>query len=84
MAEALALGAPTVTSNLSSLPEVAGDAALLVDPHDQDALAAAMEEVLYGTETAARLRAAGPEQAAHFSPDRWARETVAVYREALG
>ncbi len=44
--EAMACGTPVITSNLSSLPEVAGDAALLVDPHDMNALANAMQQVL--------------------------------------
>jgi len=83
VAEALALGAPTITSTTSSLPEVAGDAALLVDPRDPAAIAAAMEEALADTATGARLRAAGPARARRFSSERWAADTLQVYREAI-
>jgi len=83
VAEALALGAPTITSTTSSLPEVAGDAALLVDPRDPEAIAAAMEEALVDTATGARLRAAGPARARRFSSERWAADTLQVYREAI-
>jgi len=84
VAEALALGAPTVTSTVSSLPEVAGDAALLVDPHSVEAIAAALERVLTDGAEAQRLRQAGPIQAARFTTARWVEGTVAVYRQALG
>src|SRR5207248_9059408 len=63
VAEALALGAPTVTSNVSSLPEVAGHAALLVDPAIPEAIAAPLERILLDQDTAALLRAAGPVRA---------------------
>jgi glycosyltransferase involved in cell wall biosynthesis len=81
--EALACGTPTITSNVSSLPEVAGDAALLVDPHDTEALAAAMTRLLREPELRARLSQAGIGQAMQFPWSRTAAETVAVYREAL-
>jgi glycosyltransferase involved in cell wall biosynthesis len=73
--EAMAAGAPVVTSNLSSLPEVAGDAALLVDPRDVDAIADALARVLGDPELARDLRARGRERAAAFSWERTARET---------
>ena len=81
--EAMSSGAPVVTSALSSLPEVAGDAALLVDPHDVDALAAAMIAVLADPALHARLRAAGLARAATFTWQATARQTVRVY-EAVG
>ena len=81
--EAMACGAPTVTSNASSLPEVAGDAALLVDPGDVDALAAALARILQEPALAAELRHRGLAQAARFSWQRTAQETAAVYRKAL-
>jgi glycosyltransferase involved in cell wall biosynthesis len=84
VAEALALGAPTVTSNVASLPEVAGDAALLVDPASPQAIAAALERVLVEHDTAARLRAAGPARVRRFSVQAWAAATMDVYREAVG
>lgn len=82
VAEAMALGAPTITSTVSSLPEVAGDAALLVDPHQADAIAQALARILTDSALAARLRAAGLRQAATFTTRAWAEATLRVYREA--
>lgn len=76
--EAMAAGAPVITSNVSSLPEVAGDAALLIDPRSTQALAGALEQVLSDPALAARLRAAAGPRAAQFSWERTARETLAV------
>ncbi len=84
VAEALSLGAPTITSTVSSLPEVAGEAALLVDPGSVEAIASALERVLTDSAEARRLRHAGPLQAARFTTARWVEGTVAVYRQALG
>lgn len=80
--ESMALGTPVITSRVSSLPEVAGTAALLVDPEDQDELARAMGRVLDQPALQRRLSAAGTVQVKTFSWDRAARETLAVYREA--
>ncbi len=77
--EAMACGAPVVCSNVSSLPEVAGDAALLVDPLDGDALFAAVRRVLTEPDLARYLGVAGQRQAAGFRWDRTAAETVGVY-----
>jgi glycosyltransferase involved in cell wall biosynthesis len=82
--EAMACGAPTVTSNLSSLPEVAGDAALLVDPTSVDALADALLRLMADAGLANDLRARGQAQAARFPWSRTAQQTAAVYRRALG
>ncbi len=82
--EAMACGTPTITSATSSLPEVAGDAALLVDPDDTRALAACIGRVLAEPELAAAMRSAGLSQASRFSWGRTAAETAAVYRAALG
>ena len=76
--EALAAGAPTVTSTTSSLPEVAGDAALLVDPLDTAALQSALEQLLTDEALTARLRAEGPRRAAAFSWDRMAADYLAL------
>ena len=57
--EAMACGAPVVASNVSSLPEVVGDAGLLVDPTDEDALAAALERIAGDPALRARLRELG-------------------------
>ena len=81
--EAMACGAPVICSNAASLPEVAGDAALLVDPTSADELAAALRRLLDDAELRARLRGAGLARAALFSWERTARETLAVYHAAL-
>jgi len=65
--EAMASGTPVVTSNVSSLPEVAGDAAILVDPYDPDALADAMLRVLTDESLRKNLRRRGIERARQFS-----------------
>jgi glycosyltransferase involved in cell wall biosynthesis len=82
--EAMARGLPVATSGRTSLAEVAGDAALLFDPEDEASIAAAIDRLLTDRELAARLSAAGPEQAARFTWDRTAELTVASYRRALG
>ncbi len=78
--EAMASGAPVVTSSVSSLPEVAGDAALLVDPTDADAIGAALTRVLTEPGLAEDLRARGRVRAAQFSWERTARETLTLLR----
>jgi len=78
--EAMAAGAPVITSTCSSLPEVAGDAALLVDPEDVGAISAALARVLTEPELADDLRARGRARAAAFSWARTAAETVSVLR----
>jgi glycosyltransferase involved in cell wall biosynthesis len=81
--EAMANGIPVLTSDRSSLPEVAGDAALLVDPGDPDALAAALAK-LAGDPAARQAAAArGRARAAAFTWDRCAAETAAAYHRAL-
>ncbi|NIN63988.1 MAG: glycosyltransferase [Anaerolineae bacterium] len=77
--EAMACGVPVVTSNTSSLPEVAGDAAVLIDPSSVDELVTAMRAVLENHELRAELRAKGLKQAARFSWEKAAKETLAVY-----
>lgn len=79
--EAMACATPVVCSNSSSLPEVAGDAALLVDPADADALAAALRRILTEPDLAAELTRRGLIQAGRFSWQRAAAETLAVYRQ---
>ena len=60
LAQAMAAGVPAIASYVSSLPEIAGDAALLVDPLNPDELSAAIERVLVSSDTRARLSASGP------------------------
>ena len=81
--EAMSLGAPVITSNVSSLPEVAGDAALLVDPLDVDAIAAAMARFEGNATLRARLSRAGLERAATFSWDAAAQAALQGYGRAL-
>jgi glycosyltransferase involved in cell wall biosynthesis len=80
----MACGAPVVTSNVSSLPEVVGDAAIMVDPYNVEELAVAIERVLTDRDLHISLRIKGIEQAKKFSWERTARETLAVYRKVLG
>jgi glycosyltransferase involved in cell wall biosynthesis len=82
--EAMACGTPVVTSCVSSLPEIAGDAALLVDPGDVDAIAEAMATVLSEPELAQCLSAAGLQRASSFSWERMALETLKVYADVIG
>jgi len=77
--ESMACGTPVITSNCSSMPEVAGDAALLVDPHDVNDMAARMLELANSPAVHARLRLSGIARAAQFSWEKTARETLAVY-----
>lgn len=81
--EAMACGTPVVTANTSSLPEVTGDAALLVDPHDTGALAAAMERVLADADLRQAMVEKGLARAARFTWARAGREVVALYRRLL-
>ncbi len=82
--EAMACGVPVVTSNVSSLPEVAGDAALLVDPRDVDGLAAAVSRALRDAGLRERLRAAGLARARQFSWQTTARLTLDTYASLVG
>ena len=81
--EAMACGCPVISSNASSLPEVAGDAALLIDRSDVEVWARAMQRVLSDPALSADLRARGPIRAAQFTWDRTAREMVAVYGKVV-
>ena len=82
--EALACGVPVVTSNVSALPEVVGDAALLVDPHESQAIADAIARALDDEGLRALLVQAGLERAAGFTWDACAEATLAAYRKVLG
>jgi glycosyltransferase involved in cell wall biosynthesis len=82
--EAMARGVPTACSNASSLPEVAGDAALLFDPGDEAQVAGALERLLADEPLRAQLRARGLERVKLFTWERTARLTLASYARALG
>jgi glycosyltransferase involved in cell wall biosynthesis len=81
--EAMACGAPVVCSNCSSLPEVAGDAAILVAPHDVDGWANSISGVLEDPTLWQAMREKGFRQAARFSWQVAAQQTLAVYRQVL-
>lgn len=80
--EAMAAGTPVLTSDLSSLPEVAGDAAFLVDPRSEEAIAEGMERLLQDADLRARLAAAGQERASAFRWEETVRRTAQVLHEA--
>lgn len=82
--EAMACGLPVVVSNVASLPEVVGDAGLLIDPHNVDELTFAMWRVLNDSELCKEMQAKGLSQAQCFSWERAARETVDIYHLANG
>jgi len=81
--EAMCRGVPVACSNASSLPEVAGDAALLFDPGDTGQIAAAIRRLLSDRELAAQLAARGKEQCARFSWKASAEGTIGAYKRAL-
>jgi glycosyltransferase involved in cell wall biosynthesis len=80
--EAMASGTPVITSNVSSLPEVAGDAAVLVDPYSTDAIGDAMTRVFQDPGLRETLRARGLERARRFVWGETARQTLAAYTRA--
>jgi glycosyltransferase involved in cell wall biosynthesis len=81
--EAMASGTPVITSNVSSLPEVVGDAALLVDPLQPEAIADAMRRVLTDAELRKDLKARGLIRAQQFSWERSIRRVREIYGEVL-
>jgi glycosyltransferase involved in cell wall biosynthesis len=82
--EAMACGTPVITSNRSALPEVAGDAALLVEPTCPEGLAAAMASIMTDGELRQALRAKGLVRASAFTWDAVAQKTLAIYRAVGG
>jgi glycosyltransferase involved in cell wall biosynthesis len=80
--EAMASGTPVVTSNVSSLPEVAADAAVLVDPYDPGAIADGIERVLTNEDLRADLRRRGLARARQFSWEQSVRRVREIYSEA--
>jgi len=80
--EAMACGTPVVTSNVSSMPEVAAGAAILTNPSDHKQMASSMEAILADECLRQSLRERGLRRAAEFSWERTARETLQVYFRA--
>lgn len=81
--EAMACGLPVACSNAGSLPEVTGDAALLVPPEDVEMWAVSMHRMLTDQELREQMRAKGLARAAKFSWEKTARETLETYRQAV-
>lgn len=81
--EAMSLGCPVVTSNTSSIPEVVGDAAIMVAPDDVDELAHALYQVIDSAALRRTMMQAGYDQAATFSWKRTAQSTISAYRALL-
>ena len=79
--EAMSCGTPVVTSNVSSMAEIAGESALLVDPHEPKLLAQAMEKILVDDGLIRSMREDGLKRAAEYSWERTARETLKVYHK---
>lgn len=80
--EALSLGVPTIASNVSSMPEVAGDAALLVDPRNVEELANALKTLLENPSLRRAMSVKGIEQANQFTWERTALATIGAYNDA--
>lgn len=81
--EAMACGTPVITSKLSSLPEVAGDAAILVNPYQEAELTAAMQQLATSAETRQQLRRAGLARASQFSWQKTGQATGELLRQFL-
>lgn len=81
--EAMSAGTVVITSNCSSMPEVAGEAAMLVDPNEMEDIAEAMKKVAVDAELRTRLVTAGRKRSREFSWQRAAAETVAVYKKLI-
>ena len=79
--EAMACGRAVVSSNTSSMPEVADGAGILFDPHNEHEIARAMADVLLDTQLRTRMERMGLQRAAHFNWQRTAAATLDVYRE---
>ena len=81
--EAMSCGRPVLTSSVSSLPEVAGEAAILVDPYSVRSLHSGLDRLARDRELRDQLKALGPAQAANFSWETAARRVLAIYEEAM-
>jgi len=81
--EAMACGAPIVTSNVSSMPDIVGSAAQLCDPANNASIGGAIGQVLRDADLAEDLRRLGRKRAAEFTWERTARETLRAYRDVL-
>jgi glycosyltransferase involved in cell wall biosynthesis len=82
--EAMALGTPVMTSNVSSLPEISGDAALLVNPYDINEMAAAIRALDSDQDLRSECSARGRVRAREFSPERYSERVGNLYRSLIG
>lgn len=82
--EAMSVGTPVIASSASCLPEVLGDAAILIDPMDDRAFAQALEHVLSRAQTRSRFVDLGKARAAEYTWERCAAQTQAIYQEVMG
>jgi glycosyltransferase involved in cell wall biosynthesis len=78
--EAMQCGAPVVTSNTTSLPEVVGDAGIMLSPTDEDALCGVMNEIYHSKELRDRYSRSGLERAKQFSWQRCAQQYASIFR----
>ena len=81
--EAMACGTPVITSNVSSLPEVAGDAAILINPYNPEEITAAMQAIIHDSETRKQLVEKGLKRANQFSWEKTGKATVEVLKQYL-
>ena len=81
--EAMAAGTPVLTSSVSSLPELTGDAAVLVDPLDTEGMSEALEKLLKDTSFRASLAERGRRRAREFSWKKCATQTLQLYRDSI-
>lgn len=81
--EAMSVGVPVVTSNISSMPEIVGGSAVLVDPYSIDSIKIGIESVLNNSELRSKLSSAGYERSKLFSWKKAAKETLLVFQNAL-
>ncbi|MHC1589435.1 MAG: glycosyltransferase family 4 protein, partial [Candidatus Hecatellaceae archaeon] len=82
--EAMACGCPVVSSNASSMPEILGDAALLVNPYDVEGWRQALDQVLSSDRLRSRLSGLGLSRAKNFTWEKTAKQTLEVYMEVEG
>lgn len=80
--EAMSVGCPVLTSNCSSMPEVAGDAALYVDPFDIDSISNGLLKIANDSELRSRLSRSGKERVAEFTWEKTAEKMIQIYRRA--
>jgi glycosyltransferase involved in cell wall biosynthesis len=84
LVEAMSCGTPSITSNVSSMPEVAGDSGLLVDPHSVEEIADAMRRIAESSHLRAGLSAAALTRCRLFSWEKTATQTLAMYKTLAG